>query len=162
MIQRIIRKVASRWAYAVSMRGWNPPIPEWVFEKWGSRLALQAPNADMAACQLAKESVNIMIPNLLALLQKRLKDRYHMNASQRGTDVFYFFSTRHPVDSISMHFGIRQGNVVLSMGWVPYKISSNQPDWGKAIEKKALCKDPELAGLALMRLARTLLDAIPA
>jgi hypothetical protein len=140
------------------MEGWNPPIPEWVFAKLGSSIAV-ASKEDQEAIQLAKESVNILMPRLLKLLRQKFMDKYYLNVSQRGTDVYYFFSTRHPVDGISLRIGLKNGKVILNMGWVPYDLKG-RPEWTKVVSESIGVDDPELAGLSLLRLTKSLLARV--
>ena len=157
---RLARKVAAQWGFRQAMAGWNPPIPSWVFSRFGFKEAFAPSDSDQETFQLAKESVNIMLPKLQDLLFRRIGDRYFMNASQRKTEVFYFFAPRAPIDTFSVHLAVRGGRVLLNIGYVPYTLDTNRPDFSKSVEVKGMATDPELAGLSLMRLCRKILSQI--
>jgi hypothetical protein len=160
VMDRISRKVAARWGLISTTRGWTPEIPSWVFERYGSKTALALSPEDTEAFALAKESVNLTLPRFLDLLKRTLHDRYSLNASQRGNDIFYYFAAPNPMDSISLHFTVRNGAVLMDMGYVPFGLTSNLPDYSKAVEVRQIFKDPEMAGLYLMRMAKALLAKI--
>lgn len=161
-MDRLARRVAARWAFQQATSGWRPEIPSWVFTKFASREAyVPSPTeVEPSVFDLAKESVNILLPKLLDLLRKKMKERYSLNASQRREEVFYYFATKDPVDSFAMHFSVRNGVVLLDFSYVPFSPVTNRPDYTKVIESRGVAKDPELAGLALMRVVRQVLDQI--
>jgi hypothetical protein len=153
-MDRLARRVAARWGFKVAMSGWNPPIPEWVF----ARVSF-APAGDKEIFALAKESVNVLLPNLLTLFRKTLGDRYSMNASSRSHEIYYYFSPPQPVDSIAMHLAIRGEMTVISLSYMPYKLNGT-PDFSKLVELKEVVADPEIVGLHMMSMARKLMAKI--
>jgi hypothetical protein len=140
------------------MSGWRPEIPSWVFGRYQVKLAYAA--GDDEVFQLAKESVNLTLPRFLDLLRKRLHDRYSMNASQRRSEIFYFFAAPQPVDSIALHIAVRGGQTVLDLSYVPYGLTDGRPDMSRLIELREKVDDPEMAGLYLMRMTRKLMDSV--
>jgi len=153
-MDRLARRVAARWNFKVAMSGWNPPIPEWVF----SRVSF-APSGDRIIFALAKDSVNILLPNLLTLFRKSLGDRYSMNASSRSNEIYYFFSPPQPIDSIAMHVGVRGEMTTISMSYIPYTLMG-KPDFSKTTELREIVADPEVVGLHMMTMARKLMAKI--
>jgi hypothetical protein len=158
-MDRIARKVAARWSLRVAMSGWNPPIPEWVF-RFGAKEAFAPSPGDHDTFELARESVHLMLPTLLGLFRKRLGDRYSMNASQRGLDLFFYFTTPHPIDSIVLHLGVKNGRVQIELRYVPFRLSTSLPDFTKSVGVGEWCDDPEMVGLHVMRMARKVLDKV--
>ena len=154
----LVRSVVAGWNFRVAMSGWNPPIPDWVFSRFQSKLAF-APGGDKALFKMGKDSINILLPNLINLFRKKLGDRYSMNASQRSHEIFYFFSPPQPVDSIAMHLGARGNQLSLSMTYIPYTLMG-KPDFSKATELQEMVDDPEVVGLHMMSMARRLLASI--
>lgn len=156
----LARRVAARWGFQSVTLGWVPEIPSWVFDRYASKVAFAPSPEDQEAFSLAKESVNLTLPRFLDLLKKTLHDRYSLNASQRGNEIFYYFAAPNPVDSISLHYTVRNGAVLMDLGYVPFGAVTNRPDYSKAVEVRQIFKDPEMAGLYLMRMAKALLGRI--
>ena len=150
----LVRRVVARWNFKVAMSGWNPTIPQWVFD----RVAF-APSGDKAIFALAKDSVNILLPNLLNLFRKTLGDRYSMNSSSRSSEIYYFFSPPQPVDSIAMHLAIRGEMTTISLAYIPYTLTG-RPDFSKTIELREVVADPEVVGMHMMNMARRLMSKI--
>lgn len=168
-MDRIARKVASRWAFEWA-RGPTPPvIPAWV-EEWGnrvaSRIAFYDDTVDVQVrteedlLQDAKDSVNIMLPKFLGALYSKFRERYHANASQTKTRISYFFSARHALETFALTVIVKQATVTLALTYIPNGVSTMSPDWSKAIEEQVRVDDPELAGLTLMRLTRKVLGRL--
>lgn len=154
----LVRSVVAGWNFRVAMSGWNPPIPDWVFSRFQSKLAF-APAGDKAIFALAKESVNILLPNLLNLFRKTLGDRYSMNASLRSHEIYYFFAPPQPVDSIAMHLGIHGEMTTISLSYIPYTLMG-RPDFSKTIELKEVVADPEVVGMHMMNMGRKLMSKV--
>jgi hypothetical protein len=154
----LVRRVVAGWNFRVAMSGWNPTIPDWVFDRFQEKVAF-APSGDKEVFALAKDSINILLPNLINLFRKVLGDKYSMNASQRLHEIFYFFSPPQPVDSIAMHLGVRGDKLALSMTYIPYTLMG-RPDFSKASELREVIDDPEVVGLHMMGMARRLLAKI--
>jgi len=174
-MDRLARKVAARWAFKQAL-GPNPPaIPAWVFE-WGDRLTtkiayldtkqfddttdMRAWRPDNEIFQDAKESVNILLPKFLDLLRRSLHEQYHANASQTGNRIYYYFASNHSLETISLSVIVKRGVVLLALAFIPHGLTNDRPDYSKTIEEQERISDPELAGLALMRLARKVLARV--
>jgi len=154
----LVRRVVASWNFRVAMSGWNPPIPDWVFSRFQDKLAF-APSGDKPIFALAKESVNLLLPNLLNLFRKTLGDKYSVNASARLHEIYYFFAPPQPVDSIAMHLGIRGEMTTISMSYIPFTISG-KPDFSKLVELKEIVADPEVVGMHMMNMGRKLMSKI--
>jgi hypothetical protein len=154
----LVRRVVAGWNFRVAMFGWNPPIPDWVFSRFQSKLGF-APAGDKAIFALAKESINIFLPNLLNLFRKTLGDRYSMNASSRSKEIYYFFAPPQPIDSIALHLAIHGEMSTISLSYMPYKFNGT-PDFSKLIELSEVVADPEVVGLHVMNMARKLMSKI--
>jgi hypothetical protein len=154
----LVRRVVAGWNFRVAMSGWKPTIPDWVFSRFQSKESF-APAGDKAIFTLAKESVNLFLPNLLNLFRKTLGDRYSMNASSRSKEIYYFFSPPQPVDSIAMHLAIHGEMSTISLSYMPYKFNGT-PDFSKLIELSEVVADPEVVGLHVMNMARKLMSKI--
>ncbi len=168
-MDRLARRVASRWAFEQAC-GPNPPvIPQWVGE-WSDRVASRVAFYDNTVdvqvrteedlLQEAKDSVNIMLPKFLGALSQKFHERYHANASQTKTRINYFFTARHALETFALAIIIKQATVMLALTYIPNGVSTMQPDWSKAIEEQVRVDDPELAGLSLMRLTRKVLSRV--
>ncbi len=153
-MDRLVKSVVARWNLKVAMEGWNPPIPQWVF----ARVAF-APSGDKIIFTMAKDSVNTLLPNLLALFRKSLGDKYSVNVSQRGQQAYYYFTTPspYPLESIAMYIGVSGEIPMLSMSFTPYTLEG-KPDFSKTIEMKEKIADPEVVGLHMMSMARRLIS----
>ena len=104
--------------------------------------------------------MELFLPKLLSELRKKMGERYFMNSSSEGHGkVFYFFSPRHPIDSFSLIVAADNGgNISLSFGYMPYK-ATGRPDFANSKEQ-TMRANAETAGLALMKLVRTVLNEI--
>lgn len=167
------------------MAGPNPPIPAWV-TVWADRVQAEAiktayaDNGYLHDLQLqkthpsipvpkiktdqelfaeARESIAILLPNFLALLKSKFKDKFDMNASATGTRIYYFFSPKHPLENIAVALGVHNHRCFLSVLYAPVNLHG-AVDYTRAIEVKENVEDPELAGLALMRLGRKVLARV--
>lgn len=154
----LVRSVVAGWNFRVAMSGWKPTIPDWVFSRSQSKLAF-APSGDKVIFTLAKQSINLFLPNLLNLFRKTLGDRYSMNASSRSKEIYYFFEPPQPVDSIAMHLAIHGEMSTISLSYMPYKFDGT-PDFSKVTEMSEVVADPEVVGLHMMNMARKLMSKI--
>jgi hypothetical protein len=154
---KLSRKVASRWGYLLATRE-APTIPKWALERAFVRLAF-LDEEETDSLQLAKESVNILLPKFLDLLHKAQGETYYMNASGSHGRIFYYFSPKHPVDSFHLMLGSRRERVILNLSYMPHRLDGS-PDFQNSVQLVQGVEDPELAGLALMRLGRQLLTRI--
>lgn len=155
-MDKLARQVAAQWIMSTLERGWQPPIPGWLLTKVGYTLD----NPEGVALHEARDSVALFIPKLLSELRKKMGERYYMNSSSEGHGkVFYFFAPRHPIDSFNLIVGAERGGTIsLSFGYMPYK-ATGRPDFANSTEK-TMRANPETAGLALMKLVRTVLSGI--
>ena len=166
VVNKSALRIAARWGFKVAMEGYNPPIPSWVYE-WGGRSlrlayremrmpAIKDPLEDVETFKTARDSLEALLPNLLSLLHRTLKDQFHMNASADKNRIYYYFASKDPLENLALTLGIKGHMAYLSMLYVPMGLNG-AADYKKAIEFRDLVDDPELAGLAMMRLARKVL-----
>ncbi len=167
------------------MAGPNPPIPAWVaqwadgvqavavktayadegylrdlpFQKTHPSIPVPPIKTDKQLFDEARESIAILLPNFLALLKQKFKESFSMNASAAGTRIYYFFAPKHPLENIAITLGVHRGRTFLSVLYVPVDLHGHV-DHKKAVEIKEDVQDPELAGLALMRVARKVLARV--
>lgn len=170
------RRVASRWGLRVVTSANPRPIPQWVFD-WGADLDRRISAVHLAyigekddysvthildteAFEAAKESLNALLPKFRAMLQAKFHETYYADVSQTSTRVYYFFSANSELESFAITLAVRQGDVFLALGYVPAHVSQHSLDYSKAIEVSERIQDPDMAGLALMRLTRKLLVRI--
>jgi hypothetical protein len=106
----------------------------------------------------ARDSVGALIPRVLGLLRKSQGDRYAVNGSESHGKIFWFFAPPQPIDAFSLTLSIRGRLAFLSFGYIPYTLAG-QLDFRRMISDHATA-DPELAGLALMRIVRSILSKI--
>ncbi len=156
-MSRQARRVASRFVHKLITSGWQPPIPQVFLSAFlGDRQAYVPDTKSLASLDEARDSIAIFIPKILEMLRKRNQgDRYYINASESRGRIFYFMTTRDEVDSFNMTLAMQGPKAHISFGFTPYKIDGT-PDFKKMITKQALA-EPETAGLAMMRLIRTVL-----
>ena len=108
----------------------------------------------------AKDSLGVMLPKVLAALGKKFHDRFYMRATQQRFKLYYYFSGHPALETIALSLTLKNGKPLLWLGYIPQKISGGS-DIAKSIHEQVVVPEPELAGLALMRLVRTLLGRIP-
>lgn len=158
----IAQRIASRFGFKTAMKGWNPFIPDWVV-KWSERTSFKVAyysERDQGIFQTSKDSINTLLPKFLDALHKAYRDRFHMNASQSGTSIYYFFSPKNPIETFALHLMVRGGKAHLALGYMPHGVTSGHPDYSKVVEERVVIDDPEVAGLAFMRMARKLLSRV--
>jgi hypothetical protein len=175
----LTRKVAARWAFGMALAPWTPSIPDWVFA-WGARVVKTAyadrgflhelqhgdtippPSAGPTPAdifQAARESVEILLPKFKELLRHKFREQFGMNASAMALSIYYYFVPRHPLENIAVSVSVHQSRVLVSMMYAPVNLH-NVVDYKKVVEAKEMLEDPELAGMALMRLARKVLAQV--
>lgn len=171
-VDPLARRVAARWGRKVAMAGENPPIPAWVFE-WGDALVktayadivyktvpeMPAVQTDEQIFDLARESIDILLPKFVALLHAKFREKFGMNVSATRQRIFYFFAPHNPLENIAVSLMVKQGKVILSVAYAPVDLHGNVNHRG-IIEMKELVQDPEMAGLALMRVGRKVLARV--
>lgn len=156
----LARRVAARHGLWVASQGWSPLVPEGLREYFSSRIALSISDIDRRVMESTKESVYAMVPSLIKLFGKVLGSKYGMTASRRRHEIFVFFSEPNPVDAWSLHITAKEGVAFLNLAHIPYKVGTTTPDFSKITETKLPVRDPDLAGLTLMRLAKVALRRI--
>ena len=179
----LARRVAARYCWSIAMAGPNPPIPAWV-TAWAEGVeaanvktayadngylhqvqldktipSMPAVKTDHQLFEEARESIAILLPNFLNLLKQKFKDKFDMNASATGTRIYYFFAPRLPLENIAVSLGVHNHRIFLSVLYAPVDLHG-AVNYSKAIEAKENVEDPELAGLALMRLGRKVLGRV--
>jgi hypothetical protein len=178
----LARKVAGRWGWSVAMVAPNPTIPTWVTE-WAIRVhagnvktayadkgylhdlqfqktqPMPVVKTDRQLFDEARESIAAMLPSFLALLKQKFRDTFHANASMSGTHIYYYFAPKHPLENIAVSLGAHNHRTFISVLYAPVDLHGHV-DYSKAVELREDVQDPELAGLALMRLGRKVLGRV--
>lgn len=157
--KRQARRLAARWALHEAQQGWQPTIPEEALAYFLTRSAYVPDTPDLQALDLARDSIGAMLPRLLEVLRKKQGDRYSMNGSESRGKIFWFFSPPQPIDAFNLTLTTRDGLAFLAFGYMPYTVTG-QLDFHGMISDHGTA-DPEMAGLALMRLVRSVLGRIP-
>lgn len=159
---RRARKVAARWALFEAQKGWQPTLPQEALAYRARLFARSAylPNTPaLQALDDARDSIGALLPRLLELLHKKQGDRYFMNGSESQGKIFWFFSPPQPVDAFNLTLMIRGAQAFIAFGYTPYTLDGRL-DFHGMISSHVMA-EPELAGLALMRLVRDVLSRIP-
>lgn len=154
MLTKVARRVASRWAYAWAAGDYSPKIPQ----EYIARCAFAPSDPDFEAITNAQDSVNVFLPKFIELLRKTQGDRYYANTTEGGGRLVYFFAPRQPIDTFGLMLSIKGGKAVMTLSYMPYNLQGNI-DFKKSRSEKVV-SEPEMAGLAFMRLARKLLQKL--
>ena len=168
-MDKIARKVLSKWLWK-AVGDYRPEIPEEVISWSDSRLArYQSPFRDRTIpitddmvvdpLQDAKLSIEIMFPKILDSLRKKFRDKFYVNSTSRRSRVYYYFSAEPAIETITVTLDEKQGNVFIGVGYVPHNAVSGA-DYSRSIHRTVKVRDPELAGLELMRQLRSLLSRV--
>jgi len=157
--KRQARKVAAIWAIREAQMGWQPTIPQEALEYFFTRSAYLPDTPALQALDDARDSIGALLPRLLELLHKKQGDRYFMNGSESQGKIFWFFSPPQPIDAFNLTLAIRGDQAFMAFGYTPYMLDGHL-DFHGMISAHATA-EPELAGLALMRLVRDVLSRIP-
>lgn len=107
----------------------------------------------------AKLSIEIMLPTVLKTLGKKFNDRFYMNATQQRMKLYYYFSGHPALETFALTLSVQHDLPLLWFGYIPNKLLGGA-DFQRAIHDSVRVPDPEVAGLALMRLVRKLLSRI--
>jgi len=107
----------------------------------------------------AKLSIEIMLPSVLKTLGKKFGDRFYMNATQQKNKLYYYFSGQPALETFALTLSTQGGSTLLWLGYIPNKITGGA-DFKRAMHEAVRVQDPEMTGLALMRLLRKLLSRI--
>jgi hypothetical protein len=150
--------VAARWAHHEATRGWQPAIPKEALEYFLTRQAYLPDTPDLQALDEARDSIGALLPRVMDLLRKSQGDIYAMNGSESHGKIFWFFSPPQPIDAFNLTLSIRDGRAFMSFGYTPYTLAGKLDFHGMTSEHATA--DPEMAGLALMRIVRTVLNKI--
>ena len=158
-MSRQAQRVASRFVHKLISSGWQPSIPKALLAAFfKDRQAYVPDTKSLVSLDEARDSVGVVIPKILELLKKSQGERYYVNASESQGRIFYFMAPRQRIDAFSMTVAMQGPKAHISFGFTPYKLDRT-PDFKKMITKQALA-EPEVAGLAMMRLVRTVLAAL--
>lgn len=175
-------RVAARWVVQSILVSGQPNIsPEvmaWVEESERfftarydyvndlTRLELVKDNAfepvmtlEQEAFSDAKASLGVMLPKVLQTLGNKFKDKFYMRATQQKLKLYYYFSGHPALETIAFTLTMKGGKPFLWAGYIPTKLTG-ESDLAKAIHEQMAIREPEMAGLALMRLLRGLLARI--
>jgi hypothetical protein len=156
-MNRQARRVAARWALHVARGDWQPTIPQEALAFFRTAYLPDTPSLQML--DDARDSVAVFLPKVLDLLHKKQNDRYYMNASESQGRIFYFFSPRQPVDSFNLTLYMKGLQAFVAFGYIPYRPGGGLNLQGM-ISAHAVV-DPDIAGMALMRVVRNVLGRIP-
>lgn len=169
-MDRLSKKVAARWGLRAAL-GATSSVPSWVVawgDGWGTKLSARvALLSDLPGYKLsdvevfaqAQESLHILLPKFQALLYSKLQERFSASVSRSGTRAYYFFSSDSELETFAITMMVRRGVVDLVLGYVPISVSGH-PNYDQAIEEHERVIDPEMAGLALMRVTRKIFNLI--
>jgi hypothetical protein len=171
-MDRIARRVAARWAFKQA-QGDNPPIiPRWV-HTWAESLTTRVAylgerdeyslpdlRTDDEVFDAAQDSIEILLPKFLATLKAKFYERYHMNASKTKNRIYYYFTPDNPIDTIALALVVRNHKAYLELIYVPYAVAGDRLDYKKAVRESASVDEPDVAGLALMRMLRKVLARV--
>lgn len=147
------RRIVAAWGRQVAFSGWKPEIPTEALI-----LAYSLDTEEGVLLSEAKDSVGALLPKLLDAIRKHMGDRYHVNASEARGRIFYFFAPRQPVDAFNLTLSVQGDMAHLSFGYIPYKLNGKLDIANMKSEKAVI--EPDLAGMAMMRLVRNLLGRI--
>ena len=104
----------------------------------------------------ARESVNALMSRFLKILSQT-GDTYRMGASEKSGKIYYFFTGRHQLDAFSLVLSaFKEGEAKVLVQYVPYDIHK-KPELSKIVSVE-MTSEPEMAGLALTRAARQLIQ----
>lgn len=180
--RRLAQSIAARWMVRTATGGVQPEVANdlvaWAERESGRHLTGKDYMRELELLQLkpdktftpqttpdedafadAKSSVTIMIPRLLAALSKKFRDKFYMRATQQRFKLYYYFSGDPALETIALTLTLKQGKPFLWLGYIPNKLTGGA-DFAKAIQEQVAVSDPDMAGLALMRLARSLLAKV--
>ena len=107
----------------------------------------------------AKDSVGAMLPKVLQTLGKKFREKFYMRATQQRFKLYYYFAGHPALETIALTLTLKGGKPLLWLGYIPQKISGGS-DIAKSKQEQVAVHDPEMAGLALMRLLRKLMDRV--
>lgn len=108
----------------------------------------------------AKASLGSMLPRLLVALNSKFRDQFYMRATQQRFRLYYYFSGDPALETIALTMTLDGGRTSLWLGYIPNSVAMSGADFKRAIQEQASVDDPEMTGLALMRLSRSLLAKI--
>jgi hypothetical protein len=168
-MDRLARTVAARWGLKVATAGARHSVPAEAIA-WANRFAFigelddysvtPVHHTDAELFQDARDSVEALLPNFLGLLYSKLHEHYHAAVSKSGTRIYYFFQAHDPIDAFAVNIIMHQGELYLVVGYVPYNVAKDRMDYSKAIQYHTIVGNPDLAGMTMMRLARSLLARV--
>lgn len=180
---RLAKGVAARWTARAAAGDFQPKIAAdmqaWVERQASRGLTAKDYMRELELLQLrpdntftpattpeedsfvdAKTSIEVMLPKLLATLGKKFRDKFYMRATQQRLKLYYYFSGHPALETVALSLTMRSGTPTLWLAYVPHKLVGGA-DYAKAIQDQVSVRDPEMAGLALMRLLRGLLAKVP-
>lgn len=171
-------RVAARWAFQLA-RGdreaeVSPEVTQWVrnftarydYVRDMDRLDLVKDNTFEPVMTLeeeafgdAKLSIEIMLPRVLQTLGKKFRDKFYMRATQQKFKLYYYFSGHPALETIALTLTLKGGKPFVWLGYIPTKVTGGS-DLASAVYEQVRVQDPEMAGLATMRLLRDLLSKV--
>lgn len=150
---RSILKVAAEYTVGAILAEGSPPFPVWLQKRIA--LAFDQPlTRDIERFLLAKDSVNVFLPKFRDMLRSAMGDRYYMAISNRGTDGYWYFQAKVPIDVFWLQLRTKNSKTWVTVGYAPFHLTQDRPDYSKAVERTVEVDEEDLAGLTFMRLAR--------
>lgn len=165
---KLTKRVAARYAFEQALGNGSLAIPSWVeglSERVKVALSYGDPEdylevrSDADVFQDAKDSVAVMLSKFMQMLSSKYHDRYRMNATQRSTRMHYYFATQHPLETFVLDLNVRYGKLQMALHFIPHG-PTGEPLLAQSKHELEKVSDPELAGLALTRMARKLLSKV--
>lgn len=153
---RLSRKVAARWALKQAFAEWNPPIPQEALDYF--KVAYIPNTPELRILDEARESIAVFLPKILDMLKRQQGDRYFMNSSESHGKIFYFFQPRQPIDAFNLTLWIDGDKANVVFGYTPRKLDGSLDFKGMVQERGSGM--PEIVGMTLMRLVRSVLSKI--
>lgn len=155
MIRSILRVASIHTVKSILAEG-APNFPSFLLKK--QALAYDEPlTQDAERFLLAKDSVNVFLPKFRDMLRAAMKETYYMSISNRGTDAYWYFQAKVPLDVFWVQLRTKNSKTWVTVGYAPFHLTQDRPDYSKAVERTIQVDEEDLSGLVFMRLAREVL-----
>lgn len=116
--------------------------------------------SDQERFLLAKDSLNVFLPKFRDMLRAIMKETYYMSISNRGTDAYWYFQAKVPLDVFWVQLRTKTQKTWVTVGYAPFHLTEDRPDYSKAVERTVKVEEEDLAGLSFMRLSREVLKKV--